>query len=294
MRRLVAVAICGLALPAGAQAAGGPVPPQQYGKGATAPGLAYGYHALGAGPKTLLAKVWRTGPEVQRTALLRGRWGVPGVTYDGATTGLSGDGKTLVLAELNARYSGTRTRLVRVATRRMRIRDHITLPGRWVVDAISRDGRWLYLVHYRSANDLVNYDVRTYDLVKRRLLREPVVDPREPDEKMGGIPMTRAVSGDGRWAYTLYDGGGHEPFIHALDTARRTAACIDLPMLEGRDDLGLMRMALRGGTLSVGRVGAPAALVDTRTFAVREVAAPRGWLSGLLEVLARAPAGGGR
>ena len=40
--------------------------------------------------------------------------------------------------------------------------------------------------------------------------------------------MTRVSSGDGRWAYTLYDGNGR-PFVHALDTAGRTARCIDLP-----------------------------------------------------------------
>ena len=44
---------------------------------------------------------------------------------------------------------------------------------------------------------------------------------------MSGIPVTRMPSMDGRWAYTLYDNGRHS-FVHALDTARRTAVCIDL------------------------------------------------------------------
>jgi hypothetical protein len=38
------------------------------------------------------------------------------------------------------------------------------------------------------------------------------------------------TSPDGRWAFTLY-AGGDEAFIHALDTERATAVCIDLPMV---------------------------------------------------------------
>ena len=73
-----------------------------------------------------------------------------------------------------------------------------------------------------SARDLNNYAVRAYDLRTRRLLPRPVVDPHEADEPMRGIPVTRVPSTDGRWAYTLYDNGRHS-FVHALDTARRTA-----------------------------------------------------------------------
>jgi len=67
--------------------------------------------------------------------------------------------------------------------------------------------------------------VRAYDLAARRLLPEPVVDPREPGEKMQGLPMTRATSADGRFAYTLYERPRGAPFIHALDTVRGSAAC---------------------------------------------------------------------
>ena len=61
----------------------------------------------------------------------------------------------------------------------------------------------------------------------RRLFQEPVVDPSEPDEDMSGVPVSRVSDADGRWAYTLYDSAKH-PFVHALDTERRTAVCIDL------------------------------------------------------------------
>ena len=64
------------------------------------------------------------------------------------------------------------------------------------------------------------------DLASGRLEGEPIMDPREPDEKMGGFPLSRTMSADGRWAYTLYT-GGEETFVHALDTLKgRPAASI--------------------------------------------------------------------
>src|SRR2546429_9627825 len=72
---------------------------------------------------------------------------------------------------------------------------------------------------------------------------------------MRGSPLTRATSAGGRVAYTLYDGAGATPFIHALDTSHGTAHCIDLAMLKGKDYLWQLR-------LSLGR--------DGRTLAVRD------------------------
>src|SRR4051812_13508427 len=104
MRRLLVVLGVLMAAPATALAAGGPVPPVPGGAGATAPVVPeYGYVAVPAGRDTVVQAIWRPAAEVQRTRMLRGRWGVPGVTYDGATTGLSADGRTLVLASLDAR-----------------------------------------------------------------------------------------------------------------------------------------------------------------------------------------------
>jgi hypothetical protein len=280
MRRLIAVTICVLALPASANAAGGPVPAFQGGFGVTAPGWNHTYHALRAGHDSLVVRLIRRTGEVRETRLLHGRWGVAGVGYDGTTTGLSADGRTLVLAEVTTRFPIRRTRLLRLATSRLQVRDRITLPGWWSVDAISPDGRWLYLLHYtRPARDVTDYEVRAYDLRAHRLVTAPVVDKREPDEQMGGIPVTRALSPDGRWAYTLYD-NPDEPFIHALDTARREAACIDLPQLTGTD-LAAVRLGLAGGTLRITREGAPLALVDRRTFAVREPP-PATWFGHVL------------
>ena len=116
--------------------------------------------------------------------------------------------------------------------------------------------------------------MRAYDLESRRLVSKPVIDPHEPDEAMRGIPLTRTSSADGRWAYTLYDGAGEEPFIHALDTEHRTAVCIDLPALTGAN-LSVIRLAVLGGgaTLRIDNGGTPVASVDTRSFVVSRPAA---------------------
>jgi hypothetical protein len=270
--RLLLWVLCGvlLSLPASALAAGGPISPQQGGVGAAAPGGKVTYIAVGAGNRTVIESVRRPGGAVERFTSLRGSFGVPGVASDGSATGLSADGRTLVLSGGVGRYPILRTHLVVLDALHLRTRARIDLPGWFNVDAISPTGRWLYLIHYPSARDTSRYEVRAYDVAERRLVAKPVIDPREPDEAMQGFPLTRAMSADGRWAYTLYDRGGEAPFIHALDTERRTAACIDLPGLTDADLSGLrLVVAPGGGTLRVAGPHGAVALVDTRTFAVR-------------------------
>jgi hypothetical protein len=81
------------------------------------------------------------------------------------------------------------------------------------------------------------------------------------------------MSHDGRWAYTLYDGNARHPFIHALDTARGRAKCIDLDALAGRQDLMDLRVAVtRDGSMVVRDGSEPVLAVDPTTFVVH---APR-------------------
>ena len=94
---------------------------------------------------------------------------------------------------------------------------------------------------------------------------------------MGGSPVSRANGPGGRWAYTLYAAPGATPFVHALDTAKRTARCIDLDELAGQD-ASSMRLRLEPGGRAV-RVldrGRPLLALDTRTFALREATAAKG------------------
>ena len=98
--------------------------------------------------------------------------------------------------------------------------------------------------------------------------------PDETGRPMTGQPITRVLSPDGLWAYTLYDGAAEGPFVHALDTANHTAVCVDL------DAVGLpkhlrgfgLSMATDGGELTLlDPKGDPLATMDTGTFGVTKV-----------------------
>jgi DNA-binding beta-propeller fold protein YncE len=147
------------------------------------------------------------------------------------------------------------------------MRRQVALPGFFTVDAISPDGRWVYLIQY--GDDVLDYRVRALDTTSGRLAARDVVDPRKPEEQMGGLPMTRVTSPDGRWAYTLY-GGGDETFIHALDTVGRSAACIDLDMLPPDSNLSRVRLGIgaAGRRIDVRDGASLVATVNARTFAV--------------------------
>jgi hypothetical protein len=229
--------------------------------------------------------------------LLRGHFVVPAVAYDGSASGLSANGHRLVLIQPRTRFPRPDTTFAVLDARGLRVRRTLRLKGDFSFDALSPDGRLLYLIQYLSRRDPTQYQVRVYDLRRRRLAPEPIVDPREEPGEMYGLPITRAVSPDGRWAYTLYDGQEH-PFIHALDTTGRRAVCIDLDALHGVRGLYDLRLevAPSGHTLSVVGKRGPLAHVDVGSWRVSSPAArhPRGdeggtpWLfvGGLAALLA--------
>ncbi|HEY6396574.1 MAG TPA: hypothetical protein VIX82_03865 [Solirubrobacteraceae bacterium] len=272
MRRATVMTLCGLALlaPAAASASGGPVPPVLGGAGVSLGNRPFNFIAVAAGPNTLVERVLRAGGTVDASNLLRGSYGVPGVGADGSSTGLAADGQTLVLTRVTSSYPSAPTELVVLdASSTLKPRARILLPGSFTVDAISPTGRWLYLVHYRSPLNITDYEVRAYDLARRQLIAKPIVDPRNPREKMHGQPLTRTMSSDGRWAYTLYQSFNGAPFIHALDTAARRAFCVDLPTMSPLD-LSSVKLTLSGAaTLRISTAGTTQAVMDTRTFAVR-------------------------
>lgn len=234
------------------------------------------YVALRAGPNTLVARVEQSGGRVLGSRLLPGRFTIPAVALDGTAAGLTADGRTLVLIRPRTAFPRRQTTLAVVGTARLRLRETVTLPGDFSFDALSPDGSLLYLVEYVNPRDPTRYVVRGYDLERGRLLPEPVVDPTIFGKVMRGYPVTRAVSPDGRWAYTLYDGAGGRPFVHALDTAERTAACIDVDALAGRSDLMDVRLAVAGGGSEI-RIVAGAetvAVIDAGTLRLSEPAPP--------------------
>jgi hypothetical protein len=266
MRHLFALALAALALVAvpGALAAG-----PDLGTTGTLDAGKVTYTAAPAHSKTSLA-VRAADGHIIRQASLRGAWGFPRVTLNGDAAGLTRDGRLLVLAEVPTnRASPLRSdsRFVTVDTRRLAVTRSIRLRGDFGFDALSPNGRTLYLIEHFSEADLSRYRVRAYDLKTRHLLRGAITDPRDAAEPMSGFPAARLTAAGGRRVYTLYSSAEH-PFVHALDTVSRTAVCIDLPSVIDRIELATMRLSDGGRILTiVGPVG-PRFVVDTKTFRV--------------------------
>lgn len=238
------------------------------GPGVLAPDGKVRYVAIPGEAETIVAAVRARGGAVLRWRAFRGGFGVPVVAFDGTTGGLSGDGTTLVLA--TPTYNpGPVGRFPVLSTRTFRPRGTITLRGSWSFDAISPDGATVFLVEYLSAGRSARYRVRAFDLDASRLLGRAIVDRRGGEALMRGQPVTRETSRDGRWAYTLYARRGDDPFVHALDTVRREAFCIDLPLRLGEPKQLELRLKLSEHDLAVRMNGATVALIDTRTLSVR-------------------------
>jgi hypothetical protein len=249
------------------------------------------YVTIPAGSSTIVERVAQHGGQVLAWRSLPGTFTIPAVAYDGSAGGLSADGTTLVLIQPRTSFPRAATKLVVLESVGLKPLRTVTLPGDFSFDAVSPKGSRLYLVHYVSPNDPTRYLVQAYDLLQGRLIANPITDPNEPGEKMRGNPLSRRMSADGRWAYTLYDGAGATPFVHALDTVAGSARCIDLDAIASATNLWRLRLGLDrdGRHLVVRRSGVPLLLVDVRTFAVANAAdahAQRGWHSPMHVFLA--------
>ena len=252
-----ALVMVAVACPAAFGAAGGPSPGVvQGGSGVLASRAGIRYVALPAGRSTIVAAIRVNGGQIIRLRSLRGVLGVPMVAYDGTTSGLSRDGRRLVLAS----SVGVPTRFVVLSVPRLKVVRQVALPGRFAFDALSPSGRTLYLIQLLRNGG--RYRVRAYDVEAGRLLARPVVDPAIGNAPMTGVPMARATSASGRWAYTLYQQASGPGFVHALDTVARKAVCVGL-LRRGA------RLRLDGGRLAVlGERGRRVGLIDTRTLRV--------------------------
>ena len=273
MTTLARPTLVALALVAALVSSGGAVA----GKGGPSPGVEVGGRGVAAidGSFRYLARV-KAGSTTPTAidgdgqsvagAALRGVFGIPRVSFDGQLGGLAHDGRSLVLASA-ALGAGT-SRFAVFSTRDLRLRRMIALSGTWSFDALSPDGRKLYLVEHAAAGS-PTYRVRAYDLVRGTLLREAVIDPRQGGRAMTGVPVTRAHDPGGTWAYTLYQKPGGLPFVHALDTVRGKALCIELPWRGNQGRLFDVRMRVAGRSLVLNtHAGKRLATIDRREFVV--------------------------
>jgi hypothetical protein len=174
-----------------------------------------------------------------RSQTLPGAWRLPTIGADPIPTGVSGDGKTIVLVPdrpydaTEASSNGLVSRfaiLQRAFDTEPRI---IGLAGDFGFDAISIDGSILYVVEHLPAPPAAHYQVRAVDVTTGTLRASVIVDKANIDEAMGGWPIAQVRQSTGM-VFTLYRSPEH-PFIHALSTTEGWALCIDLPAT-GADD----------------------------------------------------------
>jgi len=269
---LAAVALA-VTLTATAASAKGPVPGIDTGPhGVLTRTGAVKYVAMGArGGGTVVRAIRVADRNVLRSHVIPGRYGLAVVSLDGSRGGLSADGKTLVLASVDR--SEARSRFAVVATGTLAVRKVITLRGLYSYDAISPTGSIVYLIEYKPSEA---YNVRALDVAGGRLFDAIVVDKREAGEPMEGYPVTRATTGDGSWAFTLYGRHLDPAFVHALGTKDRVAVCIDLPWIVSRTALMHVRMAMSGTDLVLRDRAGRVAVVDTANgYKVRGIRRPQ-------------------
>ncbi len=238
------------------------------------------YVTIPAASRTIVEQVAQHGGQVLSWRSLQGTLTIPAVAYDGSAGGLSADGATLVLIEPRTSFPRAATKLLVLRSDGLKPRRIVKLQGDFSFDAVSPNGSWLYFIHYISPQDPTRYLVQAYDVQRGRLLAKPITDPHEPGDKMRGNPLSRTMSTDGRRAYTLYDGAGATPFVHALDTVARSAHCIDLDGIAAGNNLWRLRLGIDrdGKRLVVRDRAAPLLTVDLRTFRVARPAAVAGGL----------------
>jgi murein peptide amidase A len=267
-------------------------------RGVEVPGSPYRYTTLNPGldvrMPTIVLRLDREKGRVDRWWRLQGRYYLPASAYDLGGSGISKDGRTLVLQRFTTAYPPRRSRFAVLDTAvhlshplrpgqerpRHAVR-RIEIPGFYNLHSLSPDGTTAYLTHLpMSGRAGAKFELSALDLKTGRLLPDAV----EPTGQMEGVPITQAISPDRRWAYTLYDGnayGGGVPFLLALDTVEGRLKKVDLPQLREPRTLFMtkLRLAAGGSRLVVFRRSSaeghppttPLLVVDTETFEVSDV-----------------------
>jgi hypothetical protein len=257
--------------------AAGPVPGVLQGQpGIAVAGDSHVVAKLKAG-KTRVQLIRDRDGTVLRTRVLAAKLGVPQITFSGVVEGTWANGRRLLLST-SIYDDPSSTRFVVIDTRTLKVIKRIALTGAFAFDALSPDGKRLYLTqHPNGFNGPIRYVVRSLSLATGQLEPGAIVDKTEPGEQMAGLPMARTWSLDGGSAYTLYNGLESHAFVHALDTVNRNARCIDLPWRgDAQNGLERTRMAVgKDGVLVLSLPGVGVlARIDTRTFKVEVVNDP--------------------
>ena len=266
----VVVAVVALMPTANASASGPQTGALQGGPGVSSRDGKVRYVVLPDGANSVVEALQTNGGRVSSFYSLNGIWGIPTVTLRGQTDGLSRDGQFLVLADASAPSPlRSHSTFFLLSTTPVAPEQVVDLKGDFAFDALSPDNRTLYLIQHVSAN-VTSYRVRAYDLTQNRLLPGAIADKRQAGWTMNGYPVARAATPDGRWVYTLYRNDGGYPFVHALDSAHRSAVCIGVPWQQGASQDALARASLRldARKLTIAVAKHARFVLDTHTFAM--------------------------
>jgi hypothetical protein len=268
MNKIACLAVlAALAVPAAALAAYPSTFAAQEGPGVLSPDRTLHFVAAKAGAGTRLSALSVRDDSVVRSVALDGAFGVPMLGSNPQGLGMFRDGSTFVVQSVGV-HPQTTFQLVRTAD--LSVRDKIVLNGIYSYDALSPDGSTLFVTEHKSMNDVVHYVVRAYDLDAHAMLPGRIADKTQKSWVMQGFPVTRLETANGRWAYTLYANPSGFPFVHALDTVKRTAHCVGFKWSRAMEDTFGMRLALRGNKLLILQPsGAVYRTIDRKTWAVR-------------------------
>src|SRR5713101_6682972 len=166
------------------------------------------------------------GQTIAQTAI-PGGFALPNIAFQGPTAGLSPNGQWLALTSQTQPSAGAiNTNFLVGSSALTDSFKTIHVKGDFVFDALSNDGKSLYLI--QKMKDPNHYQVQLYDVSAGFLMPQVVVDKREPNEPMNGIRGDSVADPAGNHVYTVYARQAG-PFIHALPLDQPIAWCVDLP-----------------------------------------------------------------
>lgn len=278
MRRVLLPVLAVALLAAGCSGSPDPAPPAAT-TTAPAPAASSAAPASARGPvveverqgeRTVVRVLERAGVRSLGSATLPGRWQLPTVVPGTPPEGATVAGAVVLTGPADA----ARSRFA-VLTPPYSTPELVELPGRFGYDAVSPDGRRLYLIEQLPPAGSEHYQVRAYDVGRRLLEPAVVADKTHLDEWMAGHPVSRMTSADGATVATLYERSGEEPFIHVLNTVEGYALCLDLPAsASSASSAALTISSLDATTLAVtDRAGVPRFRADLANGSLQDLTA---------------------
>ena len=169
----------------------------------------------------------RTGAILHMLAL-PGAYDLPAATLTGVPGGLSHDGRWLVLQAFDTTSTiPSATHFLLIDTSFAKAPQHIDLNGFFSFDAVSNDGRRIFVIQYVTNTE---YFVRRYDVGAGQLYENVIFDKADDSTAINGLRLGGVPSRDGQWLFSAYVRQDKGAFIHALALDDSGIAyCIDLP-----------------------------------------------------------------